>query len=87
MILSRSCGTNMPSILQIYKYDKNVDDYTNPLINSKAFKFSPMIEQISFDDELLYSLYESQSEPYKDNNSKEKSLKKSDINSLLDQLK
>ena len=87
MILSRSCGTDMPSILQIFKYDENVDDYTSPIINSKAFEFSPMIEQVSFDDESLYSLYESQANPYKESTKKEKSLKKSNINDLLNYLK
>lgn len=87
MILSRSSGIGMPSIIQVFKYDESVDDYTQPLINSKAFYFSPMIEQIASDDENLYSLYESQATPYRDRTEKEKTLRKSDINDLLTYLK
>ena len=87
MLLSRSCGIDVPSIIQIYKYDDSIDDYTNPLLNSKAFYFSPMIEQISTDDDTLYSLYESQATPYRDKSEEEKTLRKSDINDLLTYLK
>ena len=83
MLLSRSCGTDMPSIVQIFIYDEKIDDYTKPIINSRSFHFSPMIEQITNNNESLYSLYESQSMPYKNETKKDKTLKKSSIDDLL----
>lgn len=84
MILSRSCGPKIPSALQIYKYNEEINDYTSPVINTKAFRFPPMIEQITSTGDSLYSLYESQAKPYSNKvDSNEKSIKKSNLPKIL----
>lgn len=83
MILSRSRGIRVPSTLQIFKYDEGISDYTNPLINYRSFEFPPMIEQIATDKDSIYSLYESQSEPYRNDNNTENTLNKTNIKRLL----
>ena len=87
MILSRSYGPKIPSVLQIYKYDENIKDYTSPLINTKAFRYPPMIEQISSNEDSLYSLYESQAKPYNKEENNEKSIKKSNLPKILTYMK
>ena len=88
MILSRSCGPKVQSVLQIYKYDENIKDYTSPLINTKAFTYPPMIEQITSTGDSLYSLYESQAKPYTNKvDSNEKSIKKSNLPKILTYMK
>ena len=83
MILSRSRGIKVPSTLQIFKYDEEITDYTNPLVNYKSFEFPPMIEQITTDNGSIYSLYESQSEPYKTDKNNGNTLNKTNVKTLL----
>lgn len=83
MLLSRSRGIHNPSLLQIFKYNEEIDDYTKSLVNSKSFSLPPLVEQITTEDEAMYSLYESQSTPYRKDNNTEKTLIKSNLNILL----
>ncbi len=83
MILSRSCGPKDASTLQIFKYNEKTNDYTQPVINSRRFAFPPMIEQITISGDRLYSLYESQSNPYEKKTKKEKTLQLTRINDLF----
>lgn len=68
IIFSRSFGKNMPSILQIYKYDENILDYNDPSLKYVTIEAPNMIEQTTVINDSLYSIYESCALPYKNNN-------------------
>lgn len=63
LLLSRSYGKHASSIIQIFKYDETISDYTEniPYIYYKA---PSMLEQISVDEESLYTVYESAATKY-----------------------
>lgn len=63
LLLSRSFGRHSSSIIQIFKYQENITDYTNsiPYIYYKA---PSMLEQITSDEDSLYSVYESAAKKY-----------------------
>ena len=64
MLMSRSYGQNIPSLLQIFKYSDEIKDYTNDEVVSDIVRFSPMLEQIVCNNDKLYMLYESNSNIY-----------------------
>ncbi len=80
MLLSRSFGNNDNSLIQIYKYDPSISDYMDQ--ESTAYEFPAMIEETFIKDGMLYSLYETNSNPYQDPNKKNKTLRMSRIDSL-----
>lgn len=63
LLLSRSYGKHASSVIQIFKYDEQVTDYTKdvPYIYYKA---PSMLEQITADEESLYTVYESAATKY-----------------------
>lgn len=63
MLISRSYGPFMNSILQINKYDKKNYSLDKP-ISQSFYENAPMLEQISIDDNHLFLNYESCSEKY-----------------------
>ncbi len=83
LILSRSFGENNPSILQIYKYQEDIDDYTNPQIKSVCYKTDAMMEQIIIDNDYLYAVFESSAYPYRYSPSSADHLQKTDMSLVL----
>jgi len=81
LLLSRSYGGSNNSILQIYKYDPSVRDYTKE--NSTSYEFPGMIEETFVRDDYLYSLYESNANPYSNENKKNKTLRISKMDTLF----
>ena len=64
IIFSRSYGLNTPSILQIFKFDKDKNDYLENDTNCCVYEAPTMMEQIVTYDDELYTIYESGSTPY-----------------------
>lgn len=65
LLFSRSFGRQRSSIIQIFKYDEQIDDYSRnvPYVYYKA---PTMLEQITVDDDNLYTVYESAATLYSD---------------------
>ena len=61
MILSRSYGRNNHSLLEIYQYDKETDNYNKHL---KSLVLPPMLEQISIVNDELLAIFESNALKY-----------------------
>lgn len=72
IIFSQSYGNNIPSILQIFKYDEEITDYNDDSLVSVVVKVPSMIEQIHSTNNCLYALYESAARPYKGHNLEKK---------------
>ena len=70
MILSRSFGTKMPSVIQLYPYSENCLDYTESDLYS-VIECPTMIEQIAIRDDTLYAVYEANANPYVNSNTKD----------------
>lgn len=68
IIFSRSYGNNVPSLLQIFKYDENIKDYSDGNLESVVVRMPSMIEQIYYEDTSLYAVYESAAKPYESHN-------------------
>lgn len=83
IIFSRSFGENIPSVLQIYKYQEDIDDYTNSKLNSVCYKTDAMMEQIIIDNNTLYALFESSSYPYRYSSTSAENIEASDMNLIL----
>jgi hypothetical protein len=64
LISSNSFGRTITSRLNIYEYKNNIEDYTN--INNKYIDIPPMSEQIQFDLNKMYVLFESGASKYSD---------------------
>lgn len=64
ILFSRSFGRKRPSLLEIFRYDEEIDDYDDSLLASSSLKLSPMTEQIVIENDRLYILYESNAVPY-----------------------
>lgn len=64
IMFSRSYGRDCPSILQMFKYDRDVTDYRANDLVSVPVKMTPMLEQIICEDGKIYSLFESNAKPY-----------------------
>ncbi len=63
VIFSRSYGANNPSVLQIYSYDKDIDDYNN-ISNYSVLDLPPMLEQTATYQDSIVSLYERNAKAY-----------------------
>ena len=72
ILFSRSFGKDSPSILQIFKYDEDIKDYSLNLINSVSYEMPAMMEEIVVKNDELYVLYESAALPYNKDGSKDK---------------
>lgn len=68
IIFSRSYGRNISSVLQVYSYDKTIDDYRDPSLKSVSLELPAMLEQTTIIDGSVYSLYESCAIPYRRKN-------------------
>lgn len=77
IIFSRSYGRTTSSILQIFKYDKNIKDYNNQDLKSASLKLEPMLEQIVTNDSNIYGVYEKNAKPYSTN-------QKQDFDSIIE---
>lgn len=64
ILFSRSYGRDTPSILQVFRYDKDIKDYRSKKLISVSFKLDPMLEQIVSYDNKLYAVYECNAIPY-----------------------
>lgn len=66
LFLSRSFKRLENSYLEVYKFDKNINDYT--LTNNLVYKVEmpPMLEQIAIEDNYVYSIFESGAKKYSD---------------------
>lgn len=65
IIFSRSYGKDYPSVIQIFKYDDKISSYDNNVFNI-AYEAPAMLEQITCDQGLIYSIYESGAKRYSD---------------------
>jgi len=81
LLLSRSFGKKDNSILQIYKYNPEIKDYTKE--ESTSYEFPEMVEETFVKDDYLYSLYESNANPYENTNEKNKTLRISRMDTLF----
>ena len=70
MIISRSFGTKMPSVIQLYPYSENSLDYSESDLYS-VIQCPVMIEQITIKDNILYAVYEANAKPYVNRNTKD----------------
>lgn len=86
LLLSRSFGKYAASVIQIFKYDEDIKDYTDnvPYIYYKA---PSMLEQITSDEDTLYSVYESNAEKYQGGKEQVDSLYQFDLPALTKKLK
>lgn len=64
ILFSRSYGRDTPSILQVFRYDKDIKNYKSKKLNSVSVKLDPMLEQIVSCDNKLYAVYECNARPY-----------------------
>lgn len=64
IMFSRSYGRDCPSILQIFKYDEEIENYCDSSLISSSLRLEPMLEQIIVKDNNIYALYESNAKPY-----------------------
>ena len=81
MLLSKSFGRKQNSKLLLYLYNKKKRRY---IFFKKTIKLSPMLEQITFDNNILMLLFESSSCMYRDTCSKvEDSVLTLDINKFI----
>ncbi len=64
MLLSCSYGRFNPSYLHIYKYEEEIQDYGNSLIQRVTLKLPPMLEQTTKTQNHLYALFESKAKEY-----------------------
>lgn len=83
LLLSRSFGENTPSILQIFPYEEDIDDYTNSKINSVCYKTDAMMEQITINNDTLYAIFESSAYPYRYSSSSADNLESTDMSLVL----
>ena len=72
IIFSQSYGNNIPSLLQIFKYDGEITNYRDESLLSVVVKISSMVEQIYTEEGLLYAVYESAARPYYGHNVEKK---------------
>lgn len=63
IMLSRSYGKYFPSILQIFSYDRDISSYDENL-PSISYELPSMLEQVTVDDQQLYTIFESGAKPY-----------------------
>lgn len=87
ILLSRSYGRNIPSLLQIFKYSDDIEDYNNPDLRSVSFMAPEMMEQITICDEEAYTIFESGALPYKEKNETVDNICVLDANLLIKKLK
>lgn len=83
LILSRSFGENSPSVIQIFTFKDDINDYSNPLVKSVCYKTDAMIEQIIIDENNLYALFESSAYPYRYSSSSADNLESTDMSLIL----
>lgn len=72
IIFSQSYGNNIPSLLQIFKYDGEITNYRDESLLSVVVKIPSMVEQICTEEGLLYAVYESAARPYYGHNVEKK---------------
>lgn len=66
ILFSRSYS-NVPSLIQIFKYDESISDYFNN--NDYVYYVAPaMLEQITLSEDNLYAIYESAADLYRKKN-------------------
>ena len=84
LLVSKSFGKVIPSVLEIYKYDENIKDYRKE--KHVSIKMHSMMEQITIMDNFLLCLFECNSKRY---NKKRvySDIIKIDLNKLLDNIK
>ena len=80
MLLSRSYGRNNPSLLEIYQYDKENDNYNKYL---KSLVLPPMLEQISIANNKLLAIFESNALKYSECKDKINDIIVFDLNKIL----
>ena len=61
----------------------DIDDYTDPKINSVCYKTDAMMEQIIIDNNNLYALFESSAYPYRYSSSSADNLETTDMSLIL----
>lgn len=86
IIFSRSYGKYTPSVLQIFKYDDEISSYDNSL-PSVSYEAPTMMEQITCDQDLIYSIFESGADYYKDGLDKISNIHVLDSETLVRRLK
>lgn len=64
IIFSRSYGRDCPSVMQIFRYSEDINDYRDETLVSSSLRLDPMLEQIISRDNYIYALYESNAKPY-----------------------
>lgn len=64
IVFSRSFGRNTSSILQIFSYNENIDNYDSS-IQSVTYTVPAMMEQVSLDSNCLYVIFESAAKIYR----------------------
>ncbi len=64
ILFSKSYGKWASSQLEIYRYDQEIDDYTDSNLTSVSFEYPSMMEQNFILGNNIYSLYESCARPY-----------------------
>lgn len=64
IVFSRSFGRNTSSILQIFSYNEDIDNYDSSL-QSVTYTAPSMMEQVSLDDNFLYVIFESAAKTYR----------------------
>lgn len=74
IIFSRSYGQNVPSILQMFKYNHSIDDYRDSNLSSVCLEYPPMLEQSIVLNDDLYSVFESSAMPYTNNRTDTKNI-------------
>jgi len=65
ILFSRSFGEFTPSIIQIFPYNIEIDDYTKQELPSISYPAPSMIEQITTEEDKLYLIFESFSTKFK----------------------
>ena len=64
IIFSQSYRRNSPSYLSIYEYNDTITDFNDHKLKPFIIKLPPMLEQISVNQDYLYTLYESNANKY-----------------------
>lgn len=85
ILFSRSSGSNVPSLIQIYKFDPNCKSYDENDNKCISYEATNMLEQISINNGKLYSVYENAATPYVlfSNNNGNNEIKINDIDSII----
>lgn len=69
IIFNRSYGVAFPSIIQVFEYSSDINNYNDAFLDSFSVECLPMLEQAVIVDDIMYFIYESGSLVYKNYNS------------------